>query len=74
MSTHSTGADLDNAWISQAEAARLRQVSRQAIARLVKRGRLRTATIAGYVLVNREDVMNFTALPAGRPKKLRGEQ
>jgi predicted DNA-binding protein (UPF0251 family) len=59
---------LDDEWISQAEAARLRQVSRQAISRLIKRGRLATRTVAGYVLVCRRDVLEFEPRAAGRPR------
>jgi predicted DNA-binding protein (UPF0251 family) len=42
-------------WISQAEAARIRSVSRQAIGRLIKRKRLKTLKIAGRMLVRRKD-------------------
>jgi excisionase family DNA binding protein len=45
--------------ISQAEAARIRGVSRASINELVKRGRLRSETIAGKVLVYRSDVESF---------------
>lgn len=55
-------------WMSQADAARLRGVSRQAIGRLIKRGRVRTMTVGGYVLVSRNDVVNFRPERAGRPK------
>ncbi|MFL5356314.1 helix-turn-helix domain-containing protein [Archangium sp.] len=68
MSTPKSPSSEDE-WISQAEAARLRQVSRQAIARLIKRGRLATTTVAGYVLVRRSDVVNFEPRAAGRPPK-----
>ncbi|MGR8932481.1 MAG: helix-turn-helix domain-containing protein [Gammaproteobacteria bacterium] len=44
-------------WVSQADAARLRGVSRQAISKLVQKGRLRTLTIGGHVLVHRDDVI-----------------
>ena len=54
--------------MSQAEAARLRGVTRQAISKLVKKGRLRTINLAGHVLVSRFDVENFEPLEAGRPK------
>lgn len=54
-------------WISQAEAARLRGVSRQAIARLVKRGRLTTLTVGGHVLVKKSEVLEFAPRSAGRP-------
>ena len=58
-----------NEWISQAEAARIRGVSRLAIARLVKKGRFRVLEIGGRCLVNRADVERYKAEPAGRPRK-----
>lgn len=68
MSTHSSTL-AKNDWISQAEAARIRRVSRQAISRLIKRGRLGTTTVAGYVLVSRKDVVEFKPMTAGRRRK-----
>lgn len=69
MSTDKLSAFLDPSdWISQAEAARLRNVSRQAIAQLVSNGRLRTLEIGGRSLVNRSDVLTFEPHPPGRPK------
>ena len=56
-------------WISQAEAARIRNVSRQAIARLVKRQRLETLSIGGRLLVRRRDIEDFTTKAAGRRSK-----
>jgi len=56
-----------NDWVSQAEAASLRGVSRQAIHQLVSKGRFRTYEVAGRVLVLREDVTTYTAEPSGRP-------
>lgn len=56
-------------WVSQAEAARLRGVTRQAIAKLVKAGRVRLLEIGGHVLVNREDIETFEPRQPGRPKK-----
>ena len=61
----------DLSWISQAEAARIRGVSRQAISRLVQKQRLRTLSIGGHLLVSREDVKRFKPLNAGRPTKAR---
>ena len=55
-------------WVSQAEAARLRSVSRQAIAKLVANARLRTLVIGGRTLVNRLDVLAFEPNPPGRPR------
>lgn len=55
-------------WISQAEAARLRKVSRQAISKLIRNRRLRYMQIGGHILVNRFDVENFQPLEPGRPK------
>jgi excisionase family DNA binding protein len=61
--------DLDNL-ISQVEAARLRGVSKQAIANLIKRGRLTTTTVAGRTLLLRSEVESFVAQPKlGRPPK-----
>ena len=45
-----------SAWISQAEAARIRGVTRQAVSKLVEKGRFRTRTVAGRTLVHRDDV------------------
>ncbi len=66
MSTYMGDA---NEWISQAEAARLRGVSRQAIATLVKKGRLPVLKIGGRLLVRRKEVEGFTPASAGRPPK-----
>ena len=65
MSTHLSEATADE-WISQAEAARIRAVSRQAIGRLIKRKRLQTLKIGGRMLVRRKDVEDFRAEQAGR--------
>jgi excisionase family DNA binding protein len=67
--TMSTYFEENEDWISQAEAARLRGVSRQAIAKLVRAHRVRTLKIAGKILVLKEDVENYKPLTAGRPKK-----
>lgn len=55
-------------WISQAEAARLRGVTRQAIGKLVAHGRLRTLEAGGRALVSRSEVLSYEPKPAGRPK------
>ena len=54
-------------WISQAEAARLRGVSRQAIYDLVQRGRLRTVEVGNHTLVCRKEVQEFSPKTGGRP-------
>lgn len=56
-------------YISQAEAARLRGVSKQAIANLIRRDRLTTVSVAGRTLVFRSEVEAFVSEPAGRPPK-----
>lgn len=53
--------------ISQAEAARLRGVSREAIYDLVARGRLEAIEIGGMKFVQRSEVLGFKERPAGRP-------
>jgi len=65
LSTNFHQHDLSD-WISQSEAARLRGISRQAVARLVKRGRLAVLEIAGMRLVRKSEVLAFEAKPAGR--------
>ncbi|MBI3043120.1 MAG: helix-turn-helix domain-containing protein [Betaproteobacteria bacterium] len=57
-------------WISLAEAARLRGVSRQAMSKLVKQGRLETLNAGGRQLVHRKDVLNFAKKRSGRPKRI----
>lgn len=56
-------------WITQSEASRLRGVSRQAINKLVKAGKVRTLLMAGVLLVHKQDIKEFEAGKAGRPKK-----
>ena len=69
MSTHSEEGRISPAdWISIAEAARLRNVSRQAISKLAQRGRIRSIRIGGHTLVSRADILKFQPRPAGRPK------
>ena len=74
MSTNKIPVAIDPAdWITQAEAARVRNVTRQAIARLVNNGRLRTLNIGGRSFVNRSDVLAFEPNPPGRPKGANNE-
>lgn len=68
MSTYSTKMDLSE-WISQSEAARLRGTTRQAIARLVERGRLSVLIVGGRRLVKRSEIQAFEPMPAGRKKR-----
>jgi len=68
MSTSFSGSTADD-WISQAEAARIRGVSRQAVARLIKRQRLATLKIGGRLLVKRKDIEEFKPEKGGRPPK-----
>ena len=68
-STYFKSYSIDPAeWVSQAEAARIRNVSRQAIAKLVSNGRLRTLEVGGRSFVSRTDVLTFERNPPGRPK------
>ena len=54
-------------WITKAAAARIRGVTRQAIAKLVSKGKLATLEIAGGTLVKRADVEAYKPAPGGRP-------
>lgn len=60
--------DIDD-WISQVEAARIRGVSKQAIAKLIRRNRLSAREIGGRMLVRRSEVEAFVPMPIGRPRK-----
>lgn len=55
--------------ISQAEAARLRGVTRAAIQDLVRRGRIRSVEVGGRALVYRNEVINYEQGEPGRPRK-----
>lgn len=52
-----------------AEAARIRRVSRQAIARLIKKGRFQVLRIGGKTLLNRLEVEKYAPERPGRPRK-----
>jgi excisionase family DNA binding protein len=56
--------------ISQAEAARLRGVTRAAIQDLVRRGRIRSVNVGGRSLVYRSEIVNYQKGEAGRPKQV----
>ena len=56
-------------WVSQAEAAEMRGVTRQAIARLVGKGRFTTLSIGGKTLLKRSEVEEFKPKPPGPSPK-----
>ncbi len=60
--------DLDDL-ISQAEASRLRGVSREAIYGLVARKKLSVVEIGGQKFVKRSEVLSYTPEIGGRPAK-----
>jgi len=53
--------------ITPAEAARIRGVSKQAITRLMERGKLTPVVVAGRRLLLRSEVKNFKPSKGGRP-------
>lgn len=55
--------------VSQTEAAKLRGVTRSAIHRLIKRGKLRSIEIGGHVFLFRSEVENYKPEAGGRPRK-----
>lgn len=55
--------------ISQSDAARIRNVSRQAITHLINRGRFDVVLIAGYYLVKKSQVESFEKMKPGRKFK-----
>jgi len=56
-------------FITQAEAARLRGVSRAAISDLIKRGKLKIFRKFGLPFLSRRDVLNYRPEVGGRPTK-----
>ena len=57
--------------ITQAEAARLRDVSRQAIGKLVRQGKLKTYEVAGRQLLRKSEVVKYEIKQSGRPRKIK---
>jgi excisionase family DNA binding protein len=68
LSTDKNQLDFLNDLISQAEAARLRKVSRQAIKKLVEMGRLTAYPVGGRKLVRKSEVLKFVPRKPGRRK------
>ena len=58
-------------WISQAEAARIRSVSGQAISRLIKKGRFDVLMIGGKILLKRSKIEACQPEPPGRKRNER---
>lgn len=54
-------------WVSQAEAARIRGVSRQAIARLIRKGRFKALVVGGRSLLRKLEVESYRPESPGRP-------
>ncbi len=61
-------------WISQTKAAKLRGVSRQAIWKLVTKGRIKSIEIGGHRLVSLADVESFHRARPGRLKVSRNRE
>lgn len=64
------GTDEMGDLISQAEAARLRGVTRAAVQDLVRRGRIRSVEVGGRALVYRSEVISYEKGEPGRPKQV----
>jgi hypothetical protein len=58
-------------WVSQAHAAEMRGVTRQAIADLVAKGRFTTLSIGGKTLLRRSEVADFKPKPPGPSPKVK---
>jgi hypothetical protein len=58
-------------WVSQAHAATMRKVSRQAIADLVAKGRFTTLSIGGKTLLRRSEVEDFKPKRPGPSPKVK---
>jgi len=66
--------NLEN-YVTQAEAARIRRVSQQAIANLIRRNKLNPVIVAGRSLVLRSEVEKFVprSKSGAPPKKVRSK-
>lgn len=71
MSTHLNSEIHPEHWVTPAEAARLRGVTRQAITKLIRAGRVGVLEIGGRRLIRRSDIVNFERRKPGRRKKRR---
>ena len=60
--------------ISQADAARIRGVTHQAIVNLVKNGKLHTMKLGGKVFLSRKEVEAYEPSVGGRPKKKKADK
>lgn len=69
MSTQKDITLLASEWVSPAEAARIRGVTRQAIMKLMKLGRIEMAEIAGKKLVRLSALKEFKPSSPGRKRK-----
>jgi hypothetical protein len=58
-----------NELVSQATAARMRGVSKQAIEGLIKRGRLTTVVIDDHTFLLKKEVEDYKPGVGGRPKQ-----
>lgn len=65
----STAPENQGEWISQAEAARIHGVSRQAISKMVQAGRLRSFPVGGRIFVSRAEVVALDRLGAPLPRE-----
>jgi excisionase family DNA binding protein len=68
LSTNFSEENQGGDWISQAEAARIHGVSRQAISKMIRAGRIRALEIGGHILVSRAEILGFERRTAGRPR------
>lgn len=72
MSTNNKVEINPDDWISAAEAARLRGVSRQAINKMINAGRISTVEVGGRKLLKKSEVISYQPLKSGRPKTNKG--
>jgi len=82
MSTDQSGLHKKNFnpvdWVSQSGAGKMRGVTRQAIAKLVRKGRFTTLFVGGRILLKRSEVEAFKPKspgpsPKGKHSKKKGD-
>lgn len=55
-------------WLSIAQVADMRGVTRQAISKLIKKGKINHIEIGGHILVHKDELKSYQPGKPGRPK------
>jgi len=56
-------------YLSISQVAKIRGVTRQAISKLIKKGKIECVKIGGHILIHKDDLIKFKPGYPGRPRK-----